>query len=79
MKNKILLVAMLTILAAIAVYFVTGQKDLSLVNPKSSPVTAPVSTPAPPNAPKTFQFNESTDLKVELEKVNPEVLDSDFE
>lgn len=41
-------------------------------------------TPAPtpevtPNAPKTFQFDSSTDLKMELNKVNPQVLDSDFE
>ncbi len=31
------------------------------------------------NAPKTFNFDSSTNLKQELEKVNPQVLDSDFE
>lgn len=38
------------------------------------------STPIPtPNAPKTFQFDSSTDLKKELDSINPQVLDSDFE
>lgn len=32
-----------------------------------------------PVAPKTFKFNSSTDLKKELESINPQVLDSDFE
>lgn len=42
--------------------------------------TTPAPTPVPtPNAPKTFKFDGSTDLKMELDKVNPEVLDSDFE
>lgn len=32
-----------------------------------------------PTTPKTFQFDSLTDLESELEKVNPQVLDSDFE
>lgn len=47
----------------------------TLVNP-GTPSSTPVSTP---NAPKTFHFDSFTDLKAELEKVNPQVLDSDFE
>lgn len=40
----------------------------------------PNPTPIPtPDAPKTFKFDSSTDLKAELDKVNPQVLDSDFE
>jgi len=51
----------------------------SLSNDKSNEVNSNP-TPIPtPNAPKTFQFDSSTDLEAELEKVNPEVLDSDFE
>lgn len=42
-------------------------------------VATPSPTPAPPQTPKTFKFDSSTDLKMELEKVNPQVLDSDFE
>lgn len=40
---------------------------------------SPTPTPLPPQAPKTFKFDSSTDLKQELEKINPQVLDSDFE
>lgn len=43
---------------------------------KAEPV--PSSTPNI-SAPKSFTFDGSTDLKAELEKVNPQVLDSDFE
>lgn len=41
-----------------------------------SPSPTPISTPG---TPKTFQFDSSTDLMMELEKVNPQILDSDFE
>ena len=40
---------------------------------------SPIPTPLPPQAPKTFKFDSQTDLKAELEKVNPQILDSDFE
>lgn len=52
-----------------------------LVNPmgfKSVSPTPVASTLVPVPSPKTFEFNNSTDLKEELQKVNPEVLDSDF-
>lgn len=78
MKRKTLLLIMLTILATVVVYFVTSEKGTRLVDPTFVQPT-PVSTPSPPQTPKTFQFDSSTDLKVELEKVNPQVLDSDFE
>lgn len=41
--------------------------------------TMPAPTPSSaPASPQTFQFNSSTDLKMELNKVNPQVIDSDF-
>lgn len=43
---------------------------------QQTPTPTPVSIP---NAPKTFNFDSSTDLKMELDKVNPQVVDSDFE
>ncbi len=46
--------------------------------PKLKQSVSPTSTPAPPAAPATFKFDRSTDLKKELEKINPAVLDSDF-
>lgn len=46
-------------------------------NTPSSP--NPIPTPTPGPRPKTFIFDSSTDLKKELESINPQVLDSDFE
>lgn len=43
----------------------------------SSSNLAPSPTAEP--KPKTFQFDSSTDLEKELEKIDPKVLDSDFE
>lgn len=45
-------------------------------NQQPSPSPMPISTPS---TPKTFKFDNSTDLKMELEKINPQVLDTDFE
>lgn len=49
------------------------KKDGSLVGPTPTSEPSTVS-----NAPKTYSFDSSTDLKAELEKVNPQILDSDF-
>lgn len=60
-----------------------GNRDGDLVgsrfvsqttNRQPSPIPIPT-----PSTPKTFKFDASNDLKMELEKVNPQVLDSDFE
>jgi hypothetical protein len=53
-----------------------GQLDQTIQKEKNS---LPTPTSSPPNAPKTFQFGASTDLKQELDNINPQVLDSDFE
>lgn len=49
-------------------------QQITSQQPSPSPVPIPT-----PSTPKTFQFDSSTDLKMELQKVNPQVLDSDFE
>lgn len=85
-KNRIPIIFIIVIIFIAVVLFLTqGEKTKTLVNPgglltgKTESPT-PVPTPVPtPNAPKTFKFDSSTDLKQELEKVNPQVLDSDFE
>ena len=54
----------------------------TLVSPLAKifkPKVVIVSSPTPSPKPKTFKFDSSTDLKAELETINPEVLDSDFE
>lgn len=50
---------------------------LVLPSKKTNPPV--VATPTPGSRPKTFQFDASTDLKKELDSINPQVLDSDFE
>ena len=74
MIKKISIIAAITIVG-IMWLGLNGNKAKNFVNPQ---IPAPSETPAPPQAPKTFQFDSSTDLKAELEKVNPQVLDSDF-
>ena len=59
---------------------VTGKS--LMINPMAKEViqAIPSNTPTPvPSTPKTFKFDSKTDLKEQLEQVNPQVLDSDFE
>ncbi|MBI2599500.1 hypothetical protein HYW43_01100 [Candidatus Daviesbacteria bacterium] len=81
MTRKTFLFLIVTILA-IALFVMVFKEKTNLISPvnlgrlqtKQTPV--PLATPA---APKTFQFDKTTDLKLELEKVDPKVLDSDFD
>lgn len=72
--KKTLLVTGVIIL--VLIWLLSGKKEGSLIGSTPNLIPAPI---VKPNAPKTFQFDSSTDLKQELEKVNPQVLDSDFE
>lgn len=76
MSKKIIPIIVIAFIIIIGIFWFTGDRSKSGDLVKPSVVT---STPAPPQAPKTFQFDASTDLKAELEKVNPQILDSDFE
>ncbi|OGE25001.1 hypothetical protein A3C26_01175 [Candidatus Daviesbacteria bacterium RIFCSPHIGHO2_02_FULL_39_12] len=64
---------LITTILAIAFFVTVFKEKTHLTNPVSP---TPLATPA---APKTFQFDRNTDLRLELENVNPQVLDSDFE
>ena len=86
--KKIFIILLAIVLVAFAFYFYTnsnGRKLANLVSPGFNPLeTNQKSEPIPsstPNmkAPKSFTYGASTDLKAELEKVNPQILDSDFE
>lgn len=89
MNSKIFIVAVgITIVALTAGIFILTPRGwkANLVSPGFNPLVAAIqkSNPEPspsPNikTPKEFKFDATTDLKMELEKVNPEVLDSDFE
>ncbi|MBU1000345.1 hypothetical protein KKE78_03050 [Patescibacteria group bacterium] len=78
--KKIFLVFALIILTVVCLISFVNTKG-KLINPSFTKETHQSPTPVPvatPNAPKTFKFDASTDLNLELEKVNPQVLDSDF-
>ena len=83
MKKTLFLVGILLIII-VGIYLILNNKQSGLVSSgfsrifnKATPIPSP--TMASPNAPKTFNFDSQTDLKSELEKVNPQVLNSDFE
>jgi len=81
MKGKILVIIFICT-TAVVLLFILSREKTRLVGPNFSELKSQISqqaSPAPPQAPKSFQFDYSTDLKEELDKVNPEVLDSDFE
>lgn len=74
MKKSILITILIVL--GIAVIIFTNKEGRFI-----APVTQSLSTPIPavtPAAPITFQFDKFTDLELELEKVNPQVLDSEF-
>ena len=76
MNKKVSLLLMVTICAIaffVSISVISKSKGVESLESVLSP------TPVPPNAPKTFKFDSSTDLKVELEKINPQILDSDFQ
>lgn len=84
-SNKTLLIIMLTILATAVLFFVIRGDD-SLVSPISKQVGVSagaqqsLSMPAQsPNIPKVIKYDSTTNLEQELETVNPQVSDSDFE
>lgn len=85
MKKMLLLIIIFIGLIALKIFIFTPQGwKANLVSPMGltshKPAATPLPTGAPPDAaPKTFKFNSSTDLKMELQKVDPQVLDSDFE
>lgn len=80
-KLLLLVIILVTLVATIVSSYVTNEDKIgNLIGPRLVRTSSP--TPSvvhePPQAPKTFDFDASTDLKAELEKVNPQVLDSDF-
>lgn len=52
-----------------------SKKSTDLVKPAATVV--PTSTPI--SVPKEYKFDSLTDLKKELDSINPQVLESDFE
>lgn len=83
MKTTLSLITILVIVLVFSFILLNKNSGGNLVAPGLNIGKTNTETPAPTNAapvaPKSFQFDSSTDLNAELEKINPEVSDSDFE
>ena len=80
-KNKFTTIVIVLFLAVVALFTIVKYAingNGSLISP-----TASLSTPPPQvssnNPPKEIQYSSATDLKKELETVNPQLMDEDFE
>lgn len=71
--NKFWLVV--AVLVVLIFVFLGSKKNTNLVKPAET--VAP--TTIPTSIPKQYKFDGSTDLKKELESINPQVLEADFE
>lgn len=78
-NNKIALAIFILVFVGILIiltpsYFklVLGGWDSKMVDPAIKPQLTPTPTPV------EFKFDKNTDLKKELESINPQVLDEDF-
>ncbi|MBI4038083.1 hypothetical protein HY387_00310 [Candidatus Daviesbacteria bacterium] len=78
MNKKILtFIIIITFIIFITIIFRNQQRvEKNLISPGVS-TSKPTSTPSP--SPQTFKFDSTTDLQKELDSVDPQVLDSDFE
>lgn len=89
MRNKLVTVALLLILIGIlsllGIFVFKKPNAQGLINPAGRTIIQQITnqkiTPTLIQTPTPikFNFNESTDLESELDSINPEVLDSDFE
>ncbi|OGE37647.1 hypothetical protein A3F00_04305 [Candidatus Daviesbacteria bacterium RIFCSPHIGHO2_12_FULL_37_11] len=72
---------MTLVIIGTVVFGITLNKNRKnkLVSPNLSSSKATEPSVIQPNTPKEIKFNRSTNLKEELDKVDPKVLDSDFE
>lgn len=71
MIRKIIVIAVFLII--LFSLFIMNNKEEPMINPAVAPQPSPQI-----NQPEEIKYDSSTDLKKELESVNPEVLDSDF-
>lgn len=76
MRNKIIFIVVIIFIAFIMTILFKKEGTDTLATPQLKTTLAPSLLPSP--TPKQFKFDSSTNLKQELETVNPQVLDSDF-
>lgn len=82
MKKKTIIIAIVAMLTLGFLMFKSTPQNNTLASPNfdlSHPLSpTPTPTPEPPSPPKQFKFDGSTDLKKELDSIDPKVQDSDF-
>lgn len=90
-KSKIAILSLIVIILVAVFFLVTNNggkaKVTNLVKSnfqqivKQKPIPTPSSIPqtVSNNPPKSMQFDQGTDLQKELDSINPEVLNSDFQ
>ncbi len=88
MNRKKLVIAVIVLFLGVFIWIVSQgmrSKGKSLINPgvgKAVESVVSQSTPVPQvsayNAPKEIKYDSTTDLKKELDSIDPKVLDSDF-
>ncbi|MBI2086365.1 hypothetical protein HYT74_03425 [Candidatus Daviesbacteria bacterium] len=76
-KQKLAIVIILFLVVVVFIFVKsTANKNRSLTNPG---LFTPLPSASSYNPPKEIKYDSSTDLKKELDSINPQVLDSDFE
>ena len=80
MNKKLLIVGLILISLTFWTIVQNVFKNGSLLSPRTGQVvSSPIPTQIPSPAPKTFKFDKTTDLKKELDSIQPQLQDSDFE
>lgn len=83
MKNKVWIILIILAIIVGVVVFARNRSSSSLISPGTNKTTTQVAARevpnATPNAPKTYNYDAKTDLKAELNSINPKILESDFE
>ena len=85
MKKLLVILALIIIAVVIYLTIVNNLSNGKLVVPSVTPLVFQAKPESDdnkvdaPDGPKTFKFDRNTDLNAELEKIDPKVLDSDFE
>lgn len=86
MKNKFLTIFLVLILIGIFIFLGNiffGKTSDNLTSPVENNLLQKAGlqkiTPTPTPTPIQYNFDKSTDLQKELDTINPEVLDSDFD
>ena len=80
-KIKFVTFIVATIVATMFFVFPLSKREGKLIGPEFNKASDPkdLAAPSPAPTPKTFKFDASTDLEMELEKIDPQILESDFE